>query len=314
MKPAVILTTMVAAINALWLLILHFLPTTHDALWIDGLYRIKENAAQLIGERKKIVLIGGSAVHFGLSARVIARAAGVPTVNFGTHAALGADYILHRSQHVLRQGDIVILSLEHVLLGEDWKPTYVLADYVNAIDWRYLLHSPPRELLPLLFGTSPIRLLRDQALRFRPPIKGLYRIATVTEQGDETGNSLELVTPAIREQVSREYQWQPYPRVRSDPLHEFAIKARATGVTLFYAWTPMMDRVVYREPRFGEFFSSVDEVYKKAGFIPLGSVYDALYPPEAMFDTTFHLHASSAKVHSEAVARRLCAHIACNQS
>lgn len=314
MKPAVIVTTMVAAMNALWLLILHFLPTTHDALWIDDLYQRKEHAAQLIGERKKIVLIGGSAAHFGLSASVIAKAAGLPTVNFGTHAGLGAHYILHRSERVLRRGDIVIVSLEHVLLGEDWKPTYVLADYVNAIDWRYLLHSPPRDLLPLLFGTSPIRLLRDQALRFRPPVKGLYTIATVTKDGDDTGNGLERVTPAMREQVSREYPWQPYARVRSASLDEFAVQARATGVTLFYAWTPMMDRPLYRESRFREFFSRLDEVYKKAGFIPLGSVYDSLYPLEAMFDTTFHLNASSAKLHSEAVARRLCAHIVCEPS
>ena len=76
----------------------------------------------------------------------------------------------------------------------------------------------------------------------------------------------------------------------------------------------MMDRPVYRELRFREFFSRLDEVYKKAGFTPLGSVDDALYPPEAMFDTTFHLNASGTKVHSEAVARRLCAHIVCEPS
>ena len=311
MKPVIIVPTMVLAMIALWLSLLHFLPTTHDALWIDGLYQKKEKAAQLIEGRRKIVLIGGSGVHFGLSASVIAKATGLPTVNFGIHAALGAHYILHRSQHVLRPGDIAILSLEHVLLEENWKPNFVLADYVNAIDWRYLLHSPPRDLLPLLFGTSPIRLLRDQALRFRPPIKGLYKIATVTEDGDETGNRLELVTPAVREAVSREYPWQPFARVRSALLQEFAGQARTTGVTLFYTWPPMMDRLVYREPRYSEFFSRLEEVYKQAGFITLGSVYDALYPPEAMFDTTFHLHATSAKVHSEALARRLCAHILC---
>src|SRR5262249_16926503 len=126
--------------------------------------------------------------------------------------------------------------------------------------------------------------------------------------------SPELVTPAMREQVSREHPWQPYSRVRSAPLQEFAVQARATGVILFYAWTPMMDRPVYREQRFREFFSRLDEGYKKAGFTSLGSVYDSLYPLEAMFDTTFHLNTSSAKVHSEAVARRLCAHIVCGPS
>jgi hypothetical protein len=314
MKPAIIVTTMVLVINALWLSFLHFLPTTHDALWIDGLYRKKENAAQLIGERKKIVLIGGSGVHFGLSAGLIAETTGLPTVNFGIHAALGAHYILHRSQHILRPGDIGILSLEHVLLDEGWKPNFVLADYVNAIDWRYLLHSPARDLLPLFFGTSPIRLLRDQALRFRPPIKGLYKIDTVTEDGDETGNRVELVTPAIREAVLREYPWQPFSRVRSSLLQEFAAQAGMTGVTLFYVWPPMMDRPIYREPRYREFFSGLEELYKEAGFTTLGSVYDALYPPEAMFDTTFHLNASSAKVHTEALGRRLCAHIVCKPS
>ena len=309
-----IIVAMVVAMNALWLSFVQVLPTTHDALWIDGLYKKKEHAAQLIGERKKIVVIGGSGVHFGVSANVIAKATGVPSVNFRTHAALGAHYILHRAQHVLRPGDIAVLSLEHVLLDENWKPNFVFADYVNGIDWRYLLHSPLKDLLPLLYGTSPIRLLRDQALRFRPPIKGLYSIDTVTEDGDETGNGIELVTPALREAVSREYPWQPFPRVGTTLIEEFGRQAQEMDVTLFYTWPPMMERASYREPRYSEFFSRVEQAYKQAGFITLGSVYDELYPPDAMFDTTFHLNTSSAKVHSQAVARRLCSHLVCEPS
>src|SRR5262249_3559080 len=79
--------------------------------WIRDLYAKKEAAAARIAE-PKIVIIGGSGVHFGYSGEAVTRATGIPTINLGVHAGLGGGYVLERAKKSLKSGDWAILALE----------------------------------------------------------------------------------------------------------------------------------------------------------------------------------------------------------
>jgi hypothetical protein len=70
--------------------------------WVEGSYRIKEKAALAI-KKPKIVIAGGSSVHFGVRAKMIEQTFKVPTINFGVMALMELDYILYRLKKTLSQ-------------------------------------------------------------------------------------------------------------------------------------------------------------------------------------------------------------------
>src|ERR1035437_2430394 len=63
----------------------------------------------------RLLLVGGSATLFGLSAKEIEAQTGWHTINLGTHAALGTTYILHLAEQTAGPGDTVLLVLEYEL-------------------------------------------------------------------------------------------------------------------------------------------------------------------------------------------------------
>eukprot|EP00913_Durusdinium_trenchii_P005997 g5609.t1 len=65
------------------------------------------------GER--VLIVGGSGALFSVRAEMIQAAAGKPTINYATHAGLGAEYILARASRHVRDGDHVILIPEYGL-------------------------------------------------------------------------------------------------------------------------------------------------------------------------------------------------------
>src|SRR4051794_13299074 len=86
-------------------------------------FEINQRKAEIAGQvaRPALFLVGGSATLFGDNAVVIERETGVPTVNLGTHAALGPAYILYLVRRIVRPGDIVLLTMEYEVL--DWGGT-----------------------------------------------------------------------------------------------------------------------------------------------------------------------------------------------
>jgi len=178
----------IGALIAAWLALVSALPHPFEARWIAGIYERKMDAADALPAAPRYLLFGGSSVHFSYSAEVIADLTGLPVINMGTHAGLGADYLLYKARQVLRPGDTAIIALEHHLLNSTGT-TSLLAPYVLTSDLRYLLHSPPAELPRLLFGYPPVEVVRQVAAASQPWTSPLYQVNAVTEFGDESANT-----------------------------------------------------------------------------------------------------------------------------
>lgn len=61
---------------------------------------------------KKIVIIGGSSVAFGVRSDILELELGIPIVNFGLYANLGTKYMLDVAEDAIKEGDIVIIAPE----------------------------------------------------------------------------------------------------------------------------------------------------------------------------------------------------------
>ncbi len=89
------------------------IPTESSQFAYDIIQKKKAISASIPGPR--LLLVGGSSVLFGLNAKMIEEQTGRRTVNMGTHAGLGLDYILYLAKKVARPGDTILIVIEYEL-------------------------------------------------------------------------------------------------------------------------------------------------------------------------------------------------------
>jgi len=129
--------------------------------WIHGAYVKKTEAALHIQERK-LVLAGGSSVHFGISAESITKALKIQTINYGVMALLDMDYTLYRLKRILKPGDMVILPLEYYHYGFSHAAPYSEQKkyYILTCDHDYFYAEVPfLQKVRLLYSINPLLFL-----------------------------------------------------------------------------------------------------------------------------------------------------------
>lgn len=300
------------ALVGLWLLALQSMPRPVESSWIDGIYKKKEAAAASI-HGPKTVIIGGSGTHYSYSARVVAEKTGLSVVNLGTHAGLGAEYLLHRARASLKPGDTAVVALEHQLIYAV-KPSSVLATYVLTSDPDYLLSAPRRDLPALLFGFPPVQAIRQAAATSVPHRSPLYRPETVTAQGDETANTPENKQPYMAATVHAIAAGAVAPPDPTRPpgfLVEFVAWAKQNNIRLLQAWPPTTFRPVYLTPYYAWYFEQYAETYRRLGFEVLGNPVNYFIPEEEMLDSMYHADVNGAARVSRALAADICNVVNC---
>jgi len=78
-------------------------------------YKIKAALASKI-EQPKIIIAGGSGVHYTINSHVMERNLGIPVINFGTNGGIGLNVLLPSIIDHVNSGDIVLLILEYPLI------------------------------------------------------------------------------------------------------------------------------------------------------------------------------------------------------
>ena len=121
------------------------LPPIPGMAWTLALDERSAKAAAAIA-RPKVMFVGGSNVRFGVDAAGLTADLGVPVVNYGLHATLGADVIAERAAAVIKPGDAVVFApeLSHFRKGsgddssDDLRLTFLLAHPSPTIDRRQM--------------------------------------------------------------------------------------------------------------------------------------------------------------------------------
>ena len=91
-----------------------FVPETSQQSLLYTLHYKLDLLRDTPGDR--ILIVGGSASEYGVRCETIQQATGRPTLCAGVTAYLGADFYLNMMDRYAREGDTVILMMEHLLL------------------------------------------------------------------------------------------------------------------------------------------------------------------------------------------------------
>lgn len=99
--------------------------------YLNTLEKIKEHSAE-----KKIIILGGSNVGFGLSAELIEQKTGIKAFNFGVHGGIGLEKPIDEIKPYINENDVLILSPEYENI-EDPKGAQFEAIHVEFLRGNY---------------------------------------------------------------------------------------------------------------------------------------------------------------------------------
>ncbi len=283
--------------------------------WACEILRKKEAAAAEAGS-PKLLIAGGSASLFGISARELERQCGIRAVNLGSHAALGTDYLLHVARQCARPGDTVLLVLEYELyyhgrVEARWADKLFL-DYLVARAPDYFWSLTPREQWNVFMLMPGDRLIRGLKQRFRrpraPAYGGVYNPAFINRWGDQT-NHPDHDKPANRSGITNVVSVLS-GRLREPPaglpvIARFCQWAREHGVRVLATYPNLADRPEYESDSARRFIASLEDFYRAQDVPVIGRYTDFIYPADDFFDTMYHLTEEAAVARTRRLASLL---------
>ena len=274
--------------------------STGTSHWAFDLNQIKGRLAERTAS-PKLLLVGGSATLFGVSAREIQQQTGWRTVNLSTHAALGTTYILQLAQRAAKPGDTVLLVLEYELYNygkveQTWADK-LLVDYLLARDPAFFHRLGLREQWTLFMLTSNSRLLEGlkNRLRGERPFDdagmGVYSIRHLNEWGDLTRHTKEhrlVKRDAILRTNSTLGRGLSEHALGFAPIAAFCRWAQTNHIRVLAAFPNLCDRPDYHGPVAQRSARIIEDFFAGLGVPVIGDYTDALLPEEELLDTMYH--------------------------
>lgn len=109
--------------------------------YLMGYKNFYKRALKTIGQ-KRIILLGGSSLGWGVSAKDLTEKLGVLTLNAGVHAGVGYRGFFHNAKDVLdKEHDIIIISPEYAVPSHDsvWLRSYEYCEIALLVIGQYPL-------------------------------------------------------------------------------------------------------------------------------------------------------------------------------
>lgn len=281
-------------------------PTVSSS-WAYGITQGKlEIAHRITGP--KLILVGGSATLFGLDAEIIQRETGIPTVNLGTHAGIGLDYILDLAKRAAQPGDTVLLIPEYQLyadpFGSELRDDYILSrapEFFHRLSWYDKIDMATRVPFKRFQKGWRNRRHPEKAPRPHPPYTD--GAASLNANGDETENqaadrpawgpNMDLLPPCLTDGLDTD----DTPGFRA--LADFIAWAKARQITVLATFPPMINHPEYRNFPALQTFTTITDFYRAHQVPMIGTPEENLLPAADFFDTFYHLTRESAVAHTE---------------
>ena len=269
-------------------------------------------------EGKKIVVVGGSNVAFGLNGQLLeeilaANGLDYTVCPFGLYAAVGTSAMLDLSADALGEGDVVILSVEP---GSETMSTYFGA----TAFWKCAEEAP--QMLLHMSGSKASALVGNYVSYLQerisiyvggnPPVaEGIYARSSFNERCDmiyqrpnnimsvgyDTGTPIDLGTVTIGADFAQQ-------------VNDYCAKAAANGASVVMSFSPM-NRSAMRnntEETVNAYFNTCNETFN----CPIISdPNDYILPSGWFYDTNFHLNDAGTELRTYRLAEDLLVYLGC---
>lgn len=292
--------------------------------WLKDLYLYKEWLAEQ-QPPPRILVLGGSGALFGVDSTALFEATGLPTVNLSAHAYLNLDFLIETVKPHIRDGDLIVLPLEHYYFfapGQRhfWFISNMLAwgweSYLDRISlserFEFLRAVPPRRIVQGLWGlgrelplaeSDRVIALVSQAGRHRE-WQG-YGYKSLTDTG-EYSVDLPVAEKVLEEfESGRSYLLASPSAAFIEKFKELERVAAAANARVMLTWPATI-----RNHRFDmsneQHLAQLEDRFlaplQRAGVTVHCSPGLFNYDVRFFFDTRYHLNRSGRVLNSETLA------------
>jgi hypothetical protein len=266
----------------------------------------------------KFLLVGGSSVGCGISARMISQELSVPAYNFSFWASLGSPYILHLAKKVLKPGDTVLLCLEYEIL--DWpgiSPYWLdqsFLRFVMGFDPKFIKEKPFIEKLWTAYSMPPGHILSG----LTSWIRGGERINfDFYETHNQFGDSIQM-TVQNKNKNLKAYEarirepseifmtgFQGIPK-GTKPVWEFLSWAENNNVKVLATYPNLARNEKYSPAENQRVSNQITEMYRRYKIKPIGSLEDSMYDQFLYYDTNYHLLVNGLEIRTKNLVKFIC--------
>lgn len=259
-------------------------------------------------EGRKIVVVGGSSVCFGLDSELLEKETGRKVVDFGLYATLGTKVMLDLSKRAINEGDTVIIAPE--LDAQTMSMYFNQGAVLEALDGRYdMLRDIGSDNAGDVAGGFLTYISNAAGFSRKgagPNPSGIYNRSSFNAYGDiaykREGNVMTLGYDANRpvdlsaETVSEDF---------IDYLNGYIDHCMSKGADVWFTFCPI-NRSGLKE---GTTDGSIYEFYTfLAGRLHcriISDINDFILDQKYFYDTNFHLNDTGARIRTQTLARDL---------
>jgi hypothetical protein len=308
-RLAILASATLATITAIVFLV----PEKNDySLGIE----MKHRRLAQIGTRK-IVLIGGSNLSYGVDSKQVRQITGCPVVNMGMNGYFGVRYMLEEVKAHINSSDVVVLSFEYDNLYKsvDGTPSSHLA-IIKAYPSVFSYLSPEQKLkavaaIPVVAQAKVMRLISELIAAVKRPITGKsYRYEGPADMN--IIESLESFTPEGDIVAHLGIEW-PFPREEAvvpkgatidremvSLMRGFAEEMQKRGVPVVVSYTPFL-REAYTKLQSD--LAQFDSMVRASPPLIVPSPPSAfVYDGSLFFDTVYHLNERGRPLRTQKLA------------
>jgi hypothetical protein len=266
-------------------------------------------------EGKRLVLLGGSNVAFGIQSPVMQQSLGMETVNLGLHVALGLHFPLECYLQHARPGDVVLLCPEyHLLTSEEHQRGDAMTIHklleqcpdarryfpgTQQQEWKRFLDHDALWIAHQWVGRA-IRMLRARDRHDKVYARSSFNQHgdVVAHHGRESGNLMPMAPVP-----------EPTPELVDQTvaiLNEFYWSCREKGVTVYFSYPP------YAQPCFEESEKEIQQIHlallERVEMPILNQPETFVYQERCFFDSGYHLNQEVGAARTRAIASAIQQH------
>lgn len=261
---------------------------------IDKIERLKQKS-----DKRRILFFGGSNIAFGINSKFLENnMLEYKILNLGTHASLGVRYPLNEIQKYLKEGDILILSLEY--------DHFFSGGYGGVSIWELIAYK--RSILGIeisdffKIACSSLEIFKVQ-LNARVSNNLYNKVFTYDRRGfNEYGDYIEQNKFLNMKSIQKQ-NWRNLKNIDKNFIQWLKIFIRGNkekGVEIYFI-PPALEKQTGLNNL--ELIKNVEKQILENNFQYLGRAEYFLYDEKYMYDTIYHLNEKGAQLRSEEILK-----------
>jgi hypothetical protein len=299
--------------SVLWKISLDFVSDkpVPDAIFSSSIIDLKEEILIKNKNQKKIVVLGGSNVAFGIDSIAIEKELEMKAINFGCMAGIGPEILLSKIKQYITSGDIVFFCWEYGLYR--FKRTESNFTYLNLIfgpctTQRSSFPIIDQIKLSLTYPTSHVRSSIEVAYNsFVNP--DIYKCPWFFDKyGNIRSNQEQIIEKQelINSPLSALMTELTITDEVKEILTDFVYSCRNKNIKVLSTWPNTFNNPKYIKNKIVEKnFITIKDFWLNLDVPMIGDPKDSMLSAEFFYDTYYHLNSKGVETRTKKLIKNL---------